>query len=600
MNDDVYSGDSAVGGAIGARIANRVVDAVIAAKARSGGLSNSVAQTVARDFTNHVSDEVRSVMGPLWRQMAQDPDVPAEIRPLLHALGNLRGQAWAWIGGTATGAALGGGLMNLLTNLLNPVILPMIAAAPHGIVTPDQAAAAQARGLTRGWNPRQDANSAGIDDDRYNALVAMAEALPTVDELRVLLNRGAITVTQFADALRRYGYAPEWNSDLIGLSFVDASGPELAAMWNRNLVTRDEAVGRAQRVGIPPNYMDELIDLGGEPPPLDAAILAWRRGIIDESKVDRAIIQGPIRNEWIEVMKALQEQPLTPDEAASAVTQGHMTVEKGQQTARLSGINPDDFRILVENSGIPPGIEFAAEAFNRGLLDDAGWEAMFLESRIKNRYIPLMRLMRQNLIPTETTRLLYRHGVYPLDAAIETLRGHGFSDTDARAMLALEDVRAREGTKDLSVTQVVELYSDDLITRDQANGMLTGVGYDDQEATWRLDLAEVDKMRRFVNAAVSRVRSSYVANAIGEQEAVALLDEIGVPFVHRDRLIQLWNLERETVSAQLTTAQIQSALKKGLIDAGQAYQRLLGRHYSPEDAEIIIRLTGVDVPEQGG
>src|SRR5687767_2465640 len=96
-NPEVPQG-STVGGTLGGKSARLVADAVAYTKTRLGPHQNALAQKVLADFTNHVSDEVRGVMGPLWVQWANDPDTPAELKPLFHALGTQRGQAWAWIG----------------------------------------------------------------------------------------------------------------------------------------------------------------------------------------------------------------------------------------------------------------------------------------------------------------------------------------------------------------------------------------------------------------------------------------------------------------------------------------------------------------------
>lgn len=588
------------GGAIGARLARLVSDSILHTRAASAPTLTRTGEQIFTNVTNHVSDEVRGVMGDLFRQVAKAETTSPELKALFTALGTQRGQAWAWIGGTATGAAMGGGLLNLLTNELNPVVTRLIAGNPHGILSPADAAKAEAMGLSEPPNWHDEARKSGIDQNRFNALVDMTRPRPTMVEIIDLLNREIIDRDVAMEHARLLGYTPRDASQLLALRHQPFSPADAAQAQARNLMVPDQVRHLARKAGLTDDDADVLMGLAGEPPDLTSIILAWRRGIITETDVDRAIVQGPIRNEWIPVVKALQKEPLSPTDAASAVTQGHLTPEQGAAKAALSGIDAEDFSLIIENAGLPPGLDFAAEAFNRGIIDDATWERMFLESRIKNRYIPLMRAMRTSPIPADTVRMMYRLGVYPFDAAVETLKGHGFTDVDARAMLALEDVRKTEGTKDLSSTQVINLYVDELVPRETALEMLVSVGYDAQEAEWRVAMAEVEKMRRYVNAVVSKIRASYINSRIPVNDAISLLDEAGVSPRQRDALVDLWDIERETVSAQLTTAQVQAAQRKGFIDAAGAYERHLARGYAPADADILVRLAGGESQLESG
>jgi hypothetical protein len=579
---------SRIGGGIGSAIGARIVQATLSARREAAPLQASVGERIFTGITNHVSDEVRSVMGPLFREAAEHPDTPDEARPLLRALGNRRGQAWAWIGGTATGAALGGGLMNLLTNYLNPAILPLIAAKPNGILSPSDVAALAARSMGSDLNLTKEAAYSGLSGQRFGRLVELARTRPGLAELHAMLNRGDITESQAGQQVMFAGFPPSLVPDLLNLRHADVSAPDLAAMWNRNIISDGELVSLGRRQGYSDLEMRRFADLGGEPPAVQELLLAWRRGKLTESQVDRALIQGPLRKEWIGVIKQLQWEPLSPDVAADAVNQGHMSLAAARAAARESGVLPDHFDLIVENAGLPPGLEFAEEAFNRGVITDAEWERMFLESRIKNRYIPLMREMRTRLVPQETIRLLYREGVYTEAQAIDGMRSHGFSATDARALIELEVARRTEGTKDLTRAQIIDLFEDEIIDADQASNMLRGQGYSDAEVQWQVMIAEVNKMRRFVNAATTRIRNAYVGGHIDEGEATDRLNGIGLSPRQIDNLMSIWDIERETLVAQLTPTQILTAAKKEIITWDDAYQRLIGRGYSPVDAAILV------------
>lgn len=585
---------SSPGGTVGSRIAKLVSDATVYSRQKLGPHQNQIAQKVMADFTNHISDEVRSVMGPIWRQMEQNPDVPEEIKPLLHALGNMRGQAWAWIGGSATGAAMGAGLIDLLNNLLAPVIQPLIAADPNATLPPDTAAAAEVRGF--GWSGERatleyDAQAGGIDRKRYQVLQDLSRVHPTLGELQELHRRGEVYVDEFFATLHKLGYDRKVWDKLRTLSFNEHSMPDISAMWNRSIVNDDEAIRLGEKAGYNRDQVKQLLELGGEPlGPMELGE-AFRRGFIDSARFNRGIIQGPLRNEWFDVLEKLQIHRMSTVDAADAVNQGHMSESEGRQIAHENGLDPSDFDTLLETAGQPPGIEFAQEAWNRGMISEGEFSAMFLESRIKNRYLPLLKAMRVRLIPQETARMLYREGVYSKKKTLETLMAHGFSSDDAASLVALEEARGDAETKELTRAQIVGMYGERLFTREQSLDMLHDMGYPASSAEAMLSLEDLAKTRRFINSAVTRVRAAYVAGRMGEIDVSAQLDRLGIPVDQRDYLLAIWDIDRTTISKTLSPSQVRQAYRKDLITVEDALYRLESQGYDRDDAALFLQLT---------
>lgn len=598
MTNPIEPGPSQLGGTVGGRLARLVSDAVVTSKAKMAGHTTNVGNKIFTDVTNHVSDEVRAMMGPLWRKLASDPNMDPELKHLFHSLGNQRGQAMAWIGGAATSALMAGGLMEVLANMMRPVTLPIIRHNPTAPLDAGTAARMVPRGFMGADQAAEDAASNGVNRTRFNAMVEAAYVWPTIDELRAMLNRGEASLQDATNVLKKLGIPPQWAVRLLDLRKTPLSPETLAAMWNRSIVGTDEGAAIAADSGVSKQDFVRLTELYGEPLPLGDLQEAYRRGFIDQAQFARGWAQGPIRNEWRPVAERLQYRRMLPEAAADAVNQGHMDLDVGKRIAHEHGLDPGDFETIIQTAGQPPGIELMEEARNRGIISEEMWERTFKESRIKNIYIDVLRKMRTRLIPMETARLMYREGAYTEDELIRTAKGHGFSDRDAQAQADLEVLRRSEGTKELSRAQLMDLYEEDLIDRSTLERGLTELGYATGIVGWQVELAEMNKVRTFVRAATNRVKASYVANRIDSSEAASLLDEIGLPPLQRDRLMSIWDIERDIVSAQLTTAQIMSALKKGFIDEQGAFTRLLGRGYSPEDAGILMRLGGVEPPSE--
>lgn len=583
---------SSLGAGLAQKLAETIVRASLSAKAQSGGHTAGVAQTVLRDFTNHVSDEIRSTMGPLWTRFAQDEDTPESLRPTFQALASETGQAWGFIGGLVTSTALGGGILDLIVNEMAPLVHAGIASNPHGLLTISDAAQALATGRNAGVDLQFDMAAQGLDAHRRDVAVRLAEASISPDLITELLRRKAISAQDARNLLGRLGYREEDISRILVLREMHLSPEQAAAGWARNSVTEQRTNDLGAKAGLSTEDMQVLRDLAGEPPSVEELLFAWRRGVIDEKAVDRGIIQGPIRNEWIPVVKALQWLPLPVSEAANAVNQGHLSLDQGQQVARENGFKAEVFKVIVDNAGIPPGPQEALDWVNRGLITEDAFRTIFLESRIKNKYIDLYLKSRYEVMPPETIRLMVSRGALSKEDGLKRLMQRGYTAADAA--IIIDGASAEKTTKgrDLTVSQVLALRADSLITHEDALAMLVAAGYDEDEATWITELADLQRVTRFMTAAVNRTKASYVAGRLSEVDAGGVLDRLGLPAEFKEQAFALWDLERTTVTKGLTPAQIVSAVKKGVLDPQAGLTRLTGQGYGQDDAIVLLMIGG--------
>lgn len=582
---------SSPGGGIGGRMAKLVADATVYTRQRMGPHQNAVVQKALADFTNHVSDEIRGALGPLWQQFADSEETPSELKPLFTNLANERGQAWAWLGGAIGGTAVSSGISGILNDLLAPLTQSVLARWPNLLLSPEQAAALVVKGI---WDLRtgvQEAQKSGISGERFNSLVAATEGLLASGEVIELYRRGEIDHDRARALIRRSGIDNYQVESLLKLRQVHLSPEMLAAMWNRSIVSTDEGRRIAAKSGISASDFDKMTELGGEPLSPQELGEAFRRGFIDRDRLRRGIVQGPIRNEWFDVIEKLQFHRMSPVDAADAVNQGHMSAAEGKRIAHESGLLDKDFETLLVTAGQPPGIEFAQEAWNRGLISESEFETMFLESRIKNRYLPLLKKMRTRIIPQETVRLLYRNGVYSREKTLKTLLWHGFTPDDAAALISLEDTRGDDETKQLTRSQIIDLYETRIIQESEALNMLKSLGYSDDIARAQLDLADLRRIRTYITSAIGRVRSAYLTGKMDPSAASAQLDRLGVQPDARDDMLSLWDIDRTTITQTLTPSQIRQALKKELIGYEEAISRLIARGYDETDAQIFLQLT---------
>lgn len=582
-----------IGGKLAGKVTEQLVRAKVATAERLAEHTTRVGMSLQEQFFALTGSEIKATIGPAFAEIADEPDMPKWARDVGQFLSRGHGQWQTLLAGTLFGTAMGSGLGALFTNALTPGIAAMISKFPNIRLSPEQAAAVEVRGLNWGADLQQEAAGQGINADRYLALKQLAVSTLAPGDVIELYRRKLMDDGDYKRYMNRLGMEGSHATQMKQLARTIISPADAVALVNRSAVTAEEFVGILGINGYTEKDALRLQELGGEPPAPELLYTAFRRGLIDSDRLRRGIVQGPIRNEWFDVLEAMQYHSMSPDGAASAVTQGHMTLDRGQEIAKEYGLDPDDFAILVETSGRPPGVEFAGEAFNRGLIDDATYGEMFLESAIKNRYLPLLRAMRTRLIPQETARSMLAKGVITAERCAEILKGHGFSADDIAALIEASTIERSQPTRDLSLSAVRELYAEQEISAADATDMLLALGFDETEAQWELDLADLARVRTYRNAVITRVRAGYVKGLLSEEDAVTTLDTLAVPPARRDTLIGLWQVEQQTVTRDLTPAQLVAAAKKSIIPMDVAVSRLVGQGYAEQDALVLLANSGV-------
>jgi hypothetical protein len=582
-----------LGGKIGSRIADINTRAKVDMLNRATPLFVKTGMAMQEEFFRLTGLELVNTVGQVYRTLANEAEGGTWVKPTMEFLADGKGQLSTIIGLTGVSSGMGQGVGALIANALNPLITKIIARTPYSLLTPADAAQAAAKGLADYTYLANEAAGQGIELARFSILTQLAAQTHSVIDVLDLTNRGVFNETDALRALERSGVAHDVAQAVMHLRRSLISVQDLAQMENRGIVTVDEGRQLATLTGYSAEDFDRFDLLAGEPPDLTTTILAWQRGIITEKDVDRAILQGPLRREWIPVAKNLRWVPLSAQDAADAVNQGHMTLAAATQIAQENGLKPDLFNVIINNAGIPPGPSEALDWVNRGIISAAEFRTAFLESRIKNKYIDLYLNSRERLLTLAEVRLLYRDGAMTKEEAIVRLQSLGFSADNAAIVINGASAQRTAKARDLTRDQVISLYQDLIITRDDTLTMLSAMGWDDQESQWIIDLADMKRIQVFINAALAKTRSQYVAHKIDSNEASTAMDALNIAPDARDSYLALWDIERTVVTKELTTAEVISAAKQQVITVDDARTRLLVQGYAPDDANIKLAIAGL-------
>lgn len=596
MTDNSAMGQ-ALGGKLGGKIAALVAQSHLAAKGQSADVQARIGALILQRFFEGTGAELRNTMGPVFAMLAEHPDIDPDAKALFGFLARGKGEMASFIGGTITSSVISGGIGDLATNALAPTVHAIIGTQPHAELSVADVAQAKARGIFIGRDHEDEAARAGFNADRFHALVEMSYRRPDVGQIWDAVNRGEISEDAGRGALLQLGFRSGDVDTLMAMRRILIDPARLADLVTFGVLSEDDATPMAERTGMTAADFHMLVLGNGTPPSNEDLAFALRRGIIDRDRYIRGLTQSSLRNEWIPFVEKMVLQPMSVADAVEAVVQSVLPDAEGQHIATQNGLIPEHWAPLVELNGNPPSVQQSIALWHRGFFTRAQLEQAIRESRTKNKYVQDMISLSETLPPERTITSLVAKGALTADRGMALLLNRGYAPDIAQALLDSAHTTKTTKQRELTASQVTTLYADRAVTRDKAVAMLTDLAYDADVIDWELSLADLARRRKFVEAAISKVRALYVSFRMDENAATTTLDSLGVAPDQRDDLLTIWGLERESAPRPLTLAQIEAAYKKKVIDAGGLHDRLRGLGYTEDDTQLIMDTLGA-VPGQ--
>jgi hypothetical protein len=586
----------AVGSRVGAAIADHLVRSVISTKVQMADHHVDLAMGIQEAFFGLTGQELAANFGPILRRLVETGELDPSTARMLTFIAKGRGQLATLVGHAVAGTAISTGLGALLTNFLQPATGRLIAQNPALPIGIDAVARAAATGQMNGLDGAFEAAQQGIDGRKLGILTDLARPDPDIGVILELVNRNELMEADGLALLRRMGFRGVDAQRVMSTRHTLIDPSRLADAVVFGAIGQDEAAIKALHAGLPREDFDLLVRANGQPPDPQTLAFALRRGVIDHPTYVKGLTQGPLRNEWIPLMERIVLQPMSVEAAIEGAVQGALSEAQSREIAAQNGLVPEHWKPLYDIAGNPPGVQEMVAMWHRGILTRGQLEQGIRESRLKNKYVQPVIDASETLPPEDTIGIMVREGSITLGRGLDLLRKRGFSADIAQALIDKALAQRHAKSRDLAESQIVELYQDEAIDATRATDMLTSLGYGADEAAMILALYDLRRLRQFRQAVVARIRSAYVTRHIDDNEVVTALDATSTPPEQREQLVQLWSLEREVSTKELTLAQVHAAMKAGLIDAAEFNQRLRGMGYAQPDADL---LTALYVPRQG-
>lgn len=346
-------------------------------------------------------------------------------------------------------------------------------------------------------------------------------------------------------------------------------------------------------------------------------------------------ILAPLSQEITNLIQSeFQFVPLGVPDLADMVERGHISLEEATGMAKMSGINPANFELLVKNVGAPPGPAQLLMAYRRGYIPEGGTGAESIslqqgirESRVMDKWIPVIQKLglqpisaseavnawvRGQIPEGQAKQLIYENG---LDAAMAQIlydtTGNPPSITELmnlyrRGLIAMHgtgpgvlsvDQGIREGSskdkwipayEQLSVylpppRTVTTLEKAGVISASEAQTLYTQHGLTPQIAAAYSKDAFTTKTVKQKQLAESMVLDLYETKAISQPQADTYLGDLGYDAQEAHYIESVYDLKRELGMLTSAISRIRTLYISRKIDRSSAVDSL-GQLAVPADS----------------
>lgn len=426
-------------------------------------------------------------------------------------------------------------------------------------------------------------------------------------------------------------------------------------------VDADDARAWAAEHGYGGKQFDAMVAIANVGPALGYAYQAWRRDDLTDAQFVTALRRTGLEVEWDDALRSLKDDRLDLGAIATAIHRGIMrgagliiqepptgagTVEQVPQSqldpvseAASHGIDAERLRILVGNTGLPPGLIEMMHLLNMGKVQESDVKRAVAQSNLRNEYMDVvLNLRRRLLTPHEYVEARLRGWID--DGAMRSgaaLSGMESADADLLAKLSgrplafhqvfiglrrggvydgptgeidpaflksLQESNIRPEWYNLAWAQRYTLpgafvlraltQSGD-VSEEEAHGILLDEGWQPALASkvaarWaggggsKAD-AHVTKAEAQLWSALHK---SYVDGETTTTDVPGDLAALGVSAEAQPAVLALWDRERDVVRRSLTQAQIKKAVGEQKFTRDEGLARLERLGMSAGDAGIYL------------
>ena len=393
-----------------------------------------------------------------------------------------------------------------------------------------------------------------------------------------------------------------------------------------------------------------------EIPDISTVLAGWRRGIIDDASATdilRRMAFNPEKQGWYkkltdnlfptdllrietyrmgmskaEVTKQLQMQGYTPEQTKAIFTAWkpvpgisdmlemftkNITEESLAAKYGLDEDKPPHFYEWFWMNGVSkewanaywreywnypsPGMLY--EMRHRGLIGDDDVKNTLLILNYPKYWREKLLALSYNPYTRIDVRRMYRTGVIKRDEVKKTYLALGYDEAHAENLTKYTVIDASEKEKELSRTDILKGYEEEIVSKEEAVNFLLEVGYSKESADFIISETDWKLAHQAKSEMKGALRSLYEKGIRDETYIRGKLKEAGYHDSTIDNFIKVWDIKRQentkksTIATErdLTKTDILDAFKKRLLSEAETTKDLKALGYDESETKLLIART---------
>jgi hypothetical protein len=570
---------------LGEKVTTTLVSAVL-----KGITETTVAQH--EDIKPLVEDQIREYL--------KNPNLPASTRKQYEAMLSSTGVVDVIVSIVGLFVGLIGGLMASGEPTTEAIRQVVWSNSPQRLPPEQAAILAWWRGLHDESQARNYLFSHGYNLRPQNVIIESLRPLLDDDSIRDLLLRGEITYKELSDYLRSKGWRDTdivllqklyWRipgaQDLIRMAVREAFTPEIAERFGQYQDLPPDFVAWAAKQGIDSDWAKRYWAAHWDLPSATQGFEMLHRGVIDQPTLDLLLRALDVMPFWRDKLTKIAFNPYTRVDVRRMYGLKVLGREEVKTAYKDLGYDDDkaekmtEFTVKYETSSEKDLAKTdILDGYRRKIITRADAEELLAELGYSDEEVDFY-LNREDLKRAqgysddlvETYRKQFLSAMITESDARTKLNSIGVEPERINELITLwvEQKATKEfspevlAEKNLTKSEVVSGYVKGLLSREETDTYLTGLGYDPGEREFLLNQADYDKAKQVKDLSLSTYKELYTTGLLDKTAVTSALVNQGFKKEELEYLYTLWDIEAEGNRILPTRADLTRFLKKGII-----------------------------------
>jgi len=512
--------------------------------------------------------------------------VPPEVQPLLDEIlkpsAPIAAALGTMVGTTATGSLVGSTIGPFLMLLQ----YEMQRDAKQARWDPATGLAVVYRRPDKEMLVNSDLRDQGWTDERISLLKDVARTRLVEDLCVELRRRGVYNESTYLESMRWLGYEAKeaqdyyrarenWPgvSDLVRMAVREAFTPEIAERFGQYQDLPPQFMEKAKQIGLPEEFARAYWAAHWDLPSAQLGFEMLHRGIISQDELKLLLRALDIMPFWRDKLINLSFVPFTRVDIRRMHKMGILTKAQVTQAYLDIGYSPEKASALTD--------------FTIKLNTDTA------------------TAKEKDLTKAEMVTA-YKKRIITEDELREWLKDEDYSTDEIEIIIETATTAADTATRDLTLSQVRELYQHKLRSKLEITTFLVAFGYDAEGIEALYDLWDWEKpleVKQLENhLALSQLGQLYTNKTLARDKVFPYLVAMGYPAIEISYIFDLWDYNKplpvKIIERNLSLSQIKELFQHGLRIPNELTPMLLAMGYSASESTTLYELWRFVKPEK--